>query len=434
VTLKNIIFLIIFTLLSVYIAFLNPHEVEVYLTQAFSLHMPMVILLLGFILVGVIVAIVLNWVLKVKSSWGNLKSYFREKQNQKRGQWCASHFEKAENALAGGNLEKAKALFNKVLEEFPNHVGALDGAGKIERLQGHTDRALELHLKATQIDPGNLKVLDHLAEDYSHTGLSTKEIQTLEKIRRVEPDSPVVLSRIRDSYLEKQDWKNASEIQKRVISLTRDKNQQAKEQRLSGQITYQKGLLHWEKGQVDSAISEFKKALRADDKCLPAYITLGDAFLKSGDKKNAIKTWQSGLSFTHSPLCLLRIQKVLQESDNLKDLIKIYQNAIQSSNNSVKDKYVLLLGVLYLEKGETEEAIQVLETVKPEKSVLHSILLANAYQQKQDNPKMEEATLSAFSIARESLSEVVCGECKTSFEEWSSHCPECKAWNSLSPR
>ena len=250
----------------------------------------------------------------------------------------------------------------------------------------------------------------------------------------MEQDSPVVLSRIRDSYLEKQDWKNASEIQKRVISLTRDKNQQAKEQRLSGQITYQKGLLHWEKGQVDSAISEFKKALRADDKCLPAYITLGDAFLKSGDKKNAIKTWQSGLSFTHSPLCLLRIQKVLQESDNLKDLIKIYQNAIQSSNNSVKDKYVLLLGVLYLEKGETEEAIQVLETVKPEKSVLHSILLANAYQQKQDNPKMEEATLSAFSIARESLSEVVCGECKTSFEEWSSHCPECKAWNSLSPR
>jgi len=87
-----------------------------------------------------------------------------------------------------------------------------------------------------------------------------------------------------------------------------------------------------------------------------------------------------------------------------------------------------------LDKGETEEAIQVLETVKPEKSVLHSILLANAYQQKQDNPKMEEATLSAFSIAKESLSEVVCGECKTSFAEWSSHCPECKAWNSLSPR
>jgi lipopolysaccharide assembly protein B len=434
VTLKNIIFLIIFTLLSVYIAFLNPHEVEVYLTQSFSLHMPMVILLLGFILVGVLVTIVLNWTLKIKSSFGNMKVYFRDKSIQKRDQWCASHFEKAENAMAGGNLEKAKVLFSKVLEEFPNHVGALDGTGKIARLQGNTDRALELHLKASQIDPGNLKVLNNLAEDYSNTGLPAKEIQMLEKIRRMEPDSPVVLSRIRDSYLQKQDWKNASEIQKRVISLTRDKNKQAKEQQLSGQITYQKGFLHWEKGQLDSAISEFKKALRIDEKCLPAYITLGDAFLKSGNKKNAIKTWQAGLSFTHSPLCLLRIQKVLQETDNLKDLVKIYQDAIQSSNNSVKDKYVQLLGILYMEKGETEEAIQVLETVQPDKSVLHSILLANAYQQKQDNPKMEEASQSAFSIVKESLFEVVCGECKASFEEWSSHCPECKAWNSLSSR
>jgi tetratricopeptide (TPR) repeat protein len=434
VTLKNIIFLIIFTLLSVYIAFLNPHEVEVYLTQSFSLHMPMVILLLGFILVGVLVTIVLNWALKIKSSWGNLKVYFREKQNQKRDQWCASHFEKAENAMAGGNLEKAKVLFNKVLEEFPNHVGALDGKGKIARMQGQTDRALELHLKATQIDPGNLKVLNNLAEDYSNTGLPAKEIQTLEKIRRMEPDSPVILSRIRDSYLLKQDWKNASEIQKRVISLTRDKKKQEEEQELSGKITYQKGLLHWEKGQVDSAISEFKKALRISEKCLPAYITLGDAFLKSGNTKNAIKTWEAGLTFTHSPVCLLRIQKVLRESDNLKDLIKVYQDAIKSSNNSVKQKYVLLLGILYMEKGETEEAIQVLETVEPDKSVLHSILLANAYQQKQDNTKMEQATQSAFSIAKESLSEMVCGECKTSFEEWSSHCPQCKAWNSLSPR
>lgn len=431
-TLKNIILLIIFTLLSVYIAFLNPHEVEVHLTQSFSLHPPMVILILGFILVGVIITIFLNWTLKIKSSFSNLKVYFRERQNEKRDQWCASEFKKAENALVGGNLGKAKALFNKVLEEFPNHVGALDSSGKIARTQGNIDRALELHLKAAQIDPGNLKVLNNLAEDYSHTRLPAKEIQTLEKIRRVEPDSPLVLSRIRDSFLQKQDWKNASGIQKRIISLTGDKKKREKEQQLFSQITYQNGLVYWEKGQVDSAISEFKKALRLSEKCLPAYITLGDAFLKSGNKKKAIRTWQSGLSFTHSPLCLLRIQKVLQESDDLKGLVKIYQEAIQSSDNSVKSILILLLGILYMEKGEPEEAIQVLENVQADKSVLHSVLLAGAYQKKQDSPKMEEASQSAFSIAKESLFEVVCGECKTSFKEWSSHCPECNAWNSLS--
>lgn len=432
-TLKNIVVLIIFTLLSIYIAFLNPHEVEVYLTQSFSLSMPMVILLLGFILVGVLITLCLNWMLKVKSSFSHMKVHFKEKQIGKRDKWCADQFLKAENALAGGNLQKAKALFDKILEEFPNHIGALDGTGKIEYLEGHNDRALDLHLKATQIDPGNMKVLYHLAEDYSNTGSSTKEIQALEKIRKTEPDSPLILSRIRDSYVKKEDWKNASDVQKRMVSLTRDKKQQEKEQQLLSQIIYQNGRVYWEKGQVDSAISEFKKALRISEKCLPAYITLGDAFLKAGNKRNALKTWQSGLNVTHSPLCLLRIQKVLQESGDIKGLIKIYQDAIQTSHNSTKDSLVLLLAALYMEKGESEEAVQTLETIQPGKSVLHSVLLAHAYQEKQDRPKMEQASVSAFNIAKESLFDVFCEECQTSFKEWSSHCPECKAWNSLMP-
>ena len=432
-TLKNILILIIFSLLSVYIAFLNPHEVEIYLTQSFSLHMPMVILLFGFILFGVVITIFLNWFLRIKSSWGQMKTNFKKKQHDKKDQWCASQFEKGENALAGENLEKAKSLFTSILEEFPNHVGALDRMGKIALMEGKSDRALEMHLKAHQIDPGNLRVLDHLADDYGNSGSPAKEIQTLEQIRKSEPGSPLILSRIRDSYVKRGDWKNASEVQKRILPLTRDKKEQEKQQRLLSEIIYKNGLLYWEKGQVDSAISEFKKALRANEKCLPAYITLGDAYLKSGSKKNAIKTWKSGLANTHSPLCLLRIQKVFQESDDLEGLVKIYKEAIQSSNNSVKDSLTLMLGILYMDKGKTDEAIEALETIPAEKSVLHSVLLANAYQQKQDLPQMGKASQSAFNTAKESLSEVICNECKTSFKEWSSHCPQCKTWNSLSP-
>lgn len=431
VTLKHIVLLLIFTLLSVYIAFLNPHEVEVYLTQSFSLRMPMVILLLGFILVGVIITAIMNWTLKVKSSFGNMKNYFQQKQVGKRELWCREHYEKGENVFAGGNLGKAKVIFNKILEEFPNHVGALNYTGEIARKEGNNDLAVELHLKASKIAPGNLKALKNLAEDYSMTGLFAKEASALEKIRQSEPDSPLILSRIRDSHLKKEDWKNASAIQKRIVSLTRDKKQTEKEQELFSQIIYRNGLAYWEKGQVDSSISEFKKALRTSGKCLPAYITLGDVYLKSGNKKNALKTWEVGLTYTHSPLCLLRIQKTLQEADDLKSLLKIYQAAIKSSNNSVKNTLVLLLGVLYMDKGETEEAIQALETIQPEKSVLHSVLLANAYQQKQDTSNTEKASQSAFSLAKESLLEMVCKECKTPSKEWASHCPKCHAWNSL---
>lgn len=432
-TLKHIVLLLIFTLLSVYIAFLNPHEVEVYLTQSFSLRMPMVILLLGFILVGVIVTAIMNWALKVKSSFGNLKNYFQNQHVEKRQQWCREQYEKGKNAFAGGNLEKAKVFFNKILEEFPNHVGALNYSGEIARKTGDSNLALEFHLKASKIAPGSFKTLNNLAEDYSCTGLLSQETTTLEKISHSEPNSPVILSRIRDSHLKNEDWKNAADIQKRIVSLTRDKKQEEKEQEFLSQIIYRHGLAYWEKGQVDSAISELKKALRTSGKCLPAYITLGDAYLKSGNKKNALKTWEVGLTFTHSPLILLRLQKMFQESDDLKNLEKIYQEAIKSSNNSVKNALVLLNGVFYMNRGKIDEAIQALETIQTEKSVLHSVLLAHAYQLKQDTSNTEKATQSAFSLAKESMLEMVCQECKTPFKEWASHCPECKAWNSLAP-
>lgn len=431
-TLKNILILIVFSLLSIYTAFLNSHEVEVYLTQSFSLRLPMVIFLFGFILSGVVIAIFLNWILSVKSSWGGMKASFKKKKHDKKGQWHASQLEKGDNALAGENLEKAKALFTKILEAFPNHVGALDRMGKIELMEGNTGRALQLHLKANQIDPGNLGVLCGLADDYCNNGSPEKEIQTLEQIHKSEPKSPLILSRIRNSHVNGENWKNAADIQKRIIPLIRDQKEREKERRLFSRIIYRNGLLYWEKGQVDSAVSEFKKALKADKKCLPAYITMGDAFLKSGNKKNAVKIWKSGLTHTRSPLCLLRIQTALHEPDDLEGLIKIYREAIQSSNNSVKNSLILMLGILYMDKGKTDEALGILETIQPEALALHSVLLTNAYRQKQNLPRMREASQSAFDIAKESLFEVVCNGCKTPFKEWTSHCPQCKAWNSLS--
>jgi len=431
VTLKNILLLLIFILLSVYIAFLNPHEVEVYLTQSFVLRMPMVILLLGFILIGVVITAVMSWALKVKSSVGNMKNRLRQQHAEKRQQWCMDQYEKGKNVFAGGNLEKARVIFNKILEEFPMHVGALNYTGDIARQQGNSELALELHLKASKIAPRSYKTLNNLAEDYSSTGSLAQETATLEKIRQGEPDSPLILSRIRDTHLKNQDWKNAAAQQKRIVSLTGDKKQKEKEEALFSQIIYKNGWAYWEKGQIDASIAEFKKALRINVKCVPAYITLGDAYLKSGNKKNALKTWETGLTHTHSPLILLRLQKTFQESDDLKGLVKIYEEAIKSSKNSVKDTLALLNGVFYMDRGETEEAIRALETIRPDKSVLHSVLLANAYQQKQDAANTEKASHSAFNLAKESLLEMVCAECGAPFKEWSSNCPTCKAWNSL---
>lgn len=432
-SLKNILLLLIFSLLAIYLAFLNPHKVEVYLTQSYSLHMPMVLLLLGFILIGVLVTVFLNWSLQLRSSLGRMKASLRRRRNEKRDRQCQKNFEKGESAFAGGNLGRARAVFERILEEYPRHAGALDYMGQIVVLEGNPDRAVELFLKASQASPGTLKVLYGLASAYADAGKPDKEVEVLERILRAEPNAVRALSRIRDAYSQKKDWKNACAIQKRLLPLIQDKEEKQKEQERFAQLIYCHGMNYWERGSVDSAISEFKKALRIDPKCLPAHITLGDAYLKSGNKKAALKTWQSGFGITHSPLCLLRIQKFHQDSGDLTDAVKIYQKAIGSTENSEKDVLVLLLGALYLDRSDADEAIRMLENALPEKSVPHWLLLANAYRLKHDTGQMEKASESAYRRMRESIIEFTCGACKKSFGEWQGFCPECRSWNSLVP-
>ncbi len=67
-SLKQIIVFLIFALLSIYTAFLNPHDSLVYITQSQSIKLPTVLLLLGSILIGVIVTVLLFWVFNFKSA------------------------------------------------------------------------------------------------------------------------------------------------------------------------------------------------------------------------------------------------------------------------------------------------------------------------------------------------------------------------------
>ncbi len=430
-SLKNIIFLLIFSLLSVYMAFLNPHEVKVNFSQDFSLDLPMVVLLLGFILIGVVVTVFLEWGIKIKSSLGNLRKSMRLRENQRKDQWCEAQFEKGENAFTGGNLSKAKDTFEKILEEFPNHVGALNYLGKIYLKEGNTERAMELHLKGAQVAPSNVKVLYSLADDYAAAGMPAKEVQVLDKIRNIDPNSPLILYRIRDSHVEKKEWDQAASVQKRALGLLKDPEELKEAEQKLSQLIYASAVSKWDQGNLEGAIVEFKKALKTDDECLPTYITLGDIHLKSGNPKAALKTWLAGFEKTRSPVCLLRVQKVFQAPEERQNLIKVYREAIDQSRDGERDMLVMLLANLQLENGEADEAVATLESHELDNSLYRSVMLAQAHKQKQDSPQLEKAAQLAYSRVRDLLIEQTYNDCLKSLKDWDSYFPEYKSWDNF---
>ncbi|SVB68730.1 uncharacterized protein METZ01_LOCUS221584, partial [marine metagenome] len=218
VSFKSIIIFIFFVLLSVYFSFLNPHEVDIHFAQGRSFHLPMIVLFLGSVLLGILIAGFLHGTLSIKKFLRNLKTAGHVKRQNQTNRKSEALLEAAENFSECGYLSKSISAYEKVLNMSPNNVNALTRLGNIVREQGDIERALELHLRAVEISPENLNSLYGLADDYCAKAIIKKEIETLEKILETDRKSPRTLYRIREVYLRLDDWTSVVDVQRKLIA------------------------------------------------------------------------------------------------------------------------------------------------------------------------------------------------------------------------
>ena len=326
-----------------------------------------------------------NFFQQFESSWD--ATNFKNKTNRRVG----ALFEEAENLVAGGCILKAILVYEKILDLSPNHVTVLTRLGNRLREEGNLDRALELHLKAVQNASNNLDALYSLADDYSVKArqsftMSQMEMATLEKIEKIDRKSPRVFYRMREIHIKSEDWALAAAVQKKLISRIEGREKKVKEKKILSRYIYNNGMQYFNKGNFEAAIPELKKALREDAQCLSAYIILGDACMKTGNEKAALKAWKTGYENTNSPVCLIQMEKFYRESSQVGEMVKVYKEAIKNAqNSSLRESLSLLLGSLYLEEGNSWETIQIIEknTDSP-KAIIPSLILASAYKQQRD--------------------------------------------------
>lgn len=431
-SIKLVFVFFLFMVLSVYLAFLNPHKVPIQITQSYSFQLPFVVFLLGSILVGAIITAVFNWTVKVRRSLWEMRDHRKQKREEQRRGKSEQLYEEGENAFAGGRFDKARSFFEKVLAQHPQHVGSLHRLGILKRKEGEYQQAIDLHLKAVKQAPQNINILYSLSEDYQEARHDEKAIEVLQKVRKLDGDSLVPLYKIRDFHLKKENWEQAGAAQKAIMPLIDDDQELKREQNRFSEIIYAKGMSLYKQKQSELAIVEFKQAIRENGRSLPAYVTLGDIYFQADDLKKALKIWKAGFENTKSPVCLQRIQEAHRKLGNPHETIKLYQKAISSARNSEKETLALMLGAVFLDQGKPDEAINTLSAVPRDRSLLHGILLTKAYRAKNNPDKVEKTSQAVFDAARRSILSYTCNVCKAPMKEWSGHCPVCKAWDSAS--
>jgi lipopolysaccharide assembly protein B len=381
VSLKQIIVFLIFALLSVYTAFLNPHDSVIHITQHHSLKLPTVLLLLGSILIGVIVTVFMFWVFNFKSVLERWKISFKNNRIEKKNSQVKAQFKKGESLFICGKTDKAKSIIEKLLDTSPGHVGALNLMGRILSSKGKHNQAEDFHKKVLTLEPQNIHALFDLADTYAKTGRQIEEIALLQKMQEMNPGTSSPLIQLRDIYLKQEDWKKVCALQKRILPLLRENTTEwKKEQDRLAQFIFELGKKNLQTGNRERAISEFKQAIQTSEKCLPAYLSLGDTYLESGKQKQALKTWKTGFQKTDDKTCLVRLQIALRESDDYQDLMQTYEESLEATNQENQPLLMLLLSTLYLEHGLENKARTLLDNNIPQHPLLHSLLRENAQQ------------------------------------------------------
>jgi tetratricopeptide (TPR) repeat protein len=381
-SLKHIVVSLLFVFLSIYVAFLNPHESTFHLTQNQTFKLPTVILLLVAVFTGVLISVAIFWTFNLRTAFSRWKTDLQKSRVEKKRNRQEGLFKKAKNLFLCGRLDKASTILDKVLDAAPGHVEALSLKGRVLSCEGKSSQAINFQKKALAEDPQNISVLFDLATTYAETDHTDDEINLLKKIHRDNPKAVQPLFRLRDAYLKKPDWNNILIAQDKILPLIRNRKEEWDEElKNKSRFLYARGKHQWEQDRRDLAISDFKQALKAWSKNSDAHVFLGDAYLETGKPKVALKKWIAGFEQTHNALCLIRAQKVVcLEAGDPQELIQIYQKAIDPSQPQKSYKYVLLLAVLYLEHGQTENAKIILEENQTDHELLGSLLLAHARQ------------------------------------------------------
>lgn len=405
---------------------------DIHFAQGWSFQLPMIVLFLGSVLLGILVAGFLHGALSLKNFFINLKKSGRAKRQNKNNHRSERLLEEAENYLACGHVSKSVAAYEKILNMSPSHVRVLTQLGNIAREEGNVERALKLHLIATEIAPENLNVLYGLAEDYCIQATPKKEMEVLEKILEFNRRSPRALCRMREVYLKLEDWPSAVEVQRKLVALVKGREKKEKEKRMLGQYIYKSGVRYFNNDSFELAITEIKRSLRENAQCLSSHILLGDAYLKTGDRKGALKSWKKGYAYTKSIACMMRMEEVYRELGQPGEMIKEYKEAIRNSKNGPSEILIMLLGVLCLEEKTPQETIRLIEeSTDSEKAIIPSLILGDAYKQDHNETKSKKALENATRQIKRAIFNFKCGACGKTLNKWTDHCSACNTFDTM---
>lgn len=194
-------------------------------------------------------------------------------------------------AVLDRDLARAEALLSRAVRLDSGDLDAYFALARVYRQRGELGRAIHVHqnlLLREGVDPARRRqALAELAGDFRQGGFLRRAIASYEEVLAGDRRDRAALSALARLYRDAREYEKALDVERRLARIDgRDADP------LEAELwTDLAGVARGE-GRTSDARRALKRALRRNDRCVRAWVALGDLEVERGRPKAALAAWK----------------------------------------------------------------------------------------------------------------------------------------------
>ncbi|MBI5076635.1 MAG: tetratricopeptide repeat protein [Nitrospirae bacterium] len=338
-------------------------------------------------------------------------------------------YSKALNSLLAKNEDAAKEALEDILKEEPDHIDALLRLGDIASAAEDFQMANTHYQRARELEPKSFETLFALDSLLEKSGRWSEALRYLDEILDIDDANLTAMYRKREILEKQARWDDVVSLQKSILKREHsEKDKKREHENLIG-YEYEYGRHSLENSQLEKAKKAFRNIMRTRNDFVPAILGLAEVLLQEGESEEAINLLENAFAATESKILLARLEDLLISISEPSRLIRIYRSAISRKPNDPVTKF--FLGKLFHRLEMIDDSFDTLSGIDtggasyPE---LH-LLMGNLYMRKGQLEKAVQEFKKAADIKTAFRLPYCCNHCGYRADDWSGRCPDCRSWS-----
>ncbi len=337
---------------AVYFLHYNREIIDLRLTDALSVRVPLALVVFGAALIGSFLASILGWG-EAALGWFSRKKIAKKQKRLHRAQ---ERFARAQSLGIQGKRRRARRELRRALKDDPSFIPALRLAADLAIDSGNPDDAIQWNERLRAVTNNSPDSIIRLSETLDHSGQAKEALELLAQNSAGRGASPLVLRKLRDMYFKNGRIEAAVEIcEKLSHTSVSDFDRQADNQ-IAGHAYLAVGEAKFNDSAPAAAIPFLEQALHHLAKEKKAYLLLGDAQLAAGRDRRALRTWENGYQTLGGLEFLQRLALAVGPLESQNAIKKAAANVQSAGKRREKDiHHHVLHAALMLEAGQIEK-------------------------------------------------------------------------------